>query len=823
MSTSPTALQQANAALRSHHYAEAIRWYALGMRDGDKDAHHGPLTHQLAHNLLLARKRHRRQRQANLQAGGKLQVVVTCWSLSENPAGRAYTLAGLYQDLAEHPEPPPAPGIECVSLIGSRFARRGRQLWAPLRELAQHGPIPIHSILIEDERAFMAQAIDLVSAHPADLVHLSKPRWPNILFGLLYQLLWDARVLVDLDDDELAFVQGEPLPDLASHSAEQVLEHWLQRYDGLPAWSNLPGRPWTELGMSLCHAFAGPCGGPLGGLSVANRALQQRHGGVIIRHARDPAQFQPSAARGQRARARWQIAPEQQVVLFLGTPRRHKGLLETAQALSSLGASLRPSLTSSLGEAAPELLFLIVGRFGDAEQPLRAALEAEQARGGFALRLLDDQPFAAIPDLLAAADIAIFLQDPDSAAARAQTPAKLSDALAMGLTVFAEPTPGLADLQEQGAFIPVSRATLAERLRAHLASRAASPSSTQPAPQSSPQPHPVFQRELSLQANRPRLQRLLAGARREPAADNAARLLERVSALPVLGPLPRALQQASPTQRQGVSVIILSLKGAALLDRLLTSFLATNRHQPVELIIVDHGALDDPEDQTAAVIARHQSPQATSPTPIWHLRRGRNHSFSASCNLAAALARYPHLLFLNNDIRYTADALPAALQRLQDPSIGAVGIRLDDDPERLPPGQTPSVQHLGIHFPWSHQRGYHHPRQIRHPSLADYLAQRPPVGQAQPAVTGAFLLCRARDFFQLGGFATEYDYGLEDIDFCLRLRRDLGLGCWCMTDIGLQHAESSTRRRDKKLTSTRITQNHEHFKATWHSNALIAC
>jgi hypothetical protein len=35
--------------------------------------------------------------------------------------------------------------------------------------------------LIEDERAFMAQAIDLVSAHPADLVHLVKPRWPNIL------------------------------------------------------------------------------------------------------------------------------------------------------------------------------------------------------------------------------------------------------------------------------------------------------------------------------------------------------------------------------------------------------------------------------------------------------------------------------------------------------------------------------------------------------------------------------------------------------------------------------------------------------------------
>ncbi len=265
--------------------------------DEDKDAQHGSITQQLAYNLLLARQRYRRQRQAQLQTSGKLQVVVTCWSLSENPAGRAYTLASLYQDLVDHPDQPDQP------------------------------------------------------------------------------------------DQQKNGVR--PLPDLATHSIEQLLEHWLQRYDGLPAWNNLPGRPWTELGMSLCHA-------------------------------RDPAQFRPSAERRQRARAQWRIAPEQQVVLFLGTPRRHKGLLETAQALSSLTASLsdaapslrapsprapgqppqRPSETASPpSQHRPNLLFLIAGSFPASEQPLRAALEAEQARGRLALRLLDDQPFAAIPEL----------------------------------------------------------------------------------------------------------------------------------------------------------------------------------------------------------------------------------------------------------------------------------------------------------------------------------------------------------------------------------------------------------------------------------------
>lgn len=329
------------------------------------------------------------------------------------------------------------------------------------------------------------------------------------------------------------------------------------------------------------------------------------------------------------------------------------------------------------------------------------------------------------------------------------------------------------------------------------------------------------------------------GARSRSGEHNSAPdLLERVGALPALGPLPRALYQAEPTHRNGVSVIILTLNGADLLERLLASFLATNSHQPVELIIVDHGVLDDPEDRTAAVIAHHQArqPQTSakplSQTPLWHLRRGRNHSFSDSCNLAAARARYPRLLFLNNDILYTADALPAALHRLQDPSIGAVGVRLDDDPSRLPPGQTPSVQHLGIEFVLNPQRGYHQPSQIRHPDARAYSAEQAKASQAntshpdanhcsatdgsrQPAVTGAFLLCRRDDFDRLSGFSTEYDYGLEDIDFCLRMRRDLNKASWCLTGLALQNAESTTRRRDKALTNARIQRNHQHFKALW--------
>jgi len=286
--------------------------------------------------------------------------------------------------------------------------------------------------------------------------------------------------------------------------------------------------------------------------------------------------------------------------------------------------------------------------------------------------------------------------------------------------------------------------------------------------------------------------------------------LQRLCASRLLGSLFCKLPWLPTTDRNGVSIIILTLNGAALLDRLLHAFFRTNTHRPVELIVVDHGVLGDPADPTPDIIARYQEYGE-----LCYIQRGANHSFSASCNLAAKWARYPNLLFLNNDIIYSADALPSALQKLDEPDIGIVGIRLDDDPDSLDPGQEPGVQHLGIEFPWSERRGYHHPRQIRHPNLKAYLAQEPSAGSLQPAVTGAFLFCRKCDFEELGGFSAEYDYGLEDIDFCLRMSRDLGKRSWCLTKLGLQHAESSTRKRDSALTNERVERNHRHFKQLW--------
>jgi hypothetical protein len=51
----------------------------------------------------------------------------------------------------------------------------------------QSTKIPIDSFLATPAN-FLNQALALVGAHPADVVHLSKPRGPNIFFGIFLQV-----------------------------------------------------------------------------------------------------------------------------------------------------------------------------------------------------------------------------------------------------------------------------------------------------------------------------------------------------------------------------------------------------------------------------------------------------------------------------------------------------------------------------------------------------------------------------------------------------------------------------------------------------------
>ena len=397
-----TPLAKGNEALRRGHYALAISHYAQVI------IKHPDLATSISANLTLARKKYNARRQSR----AKPRVAVCGWELSHNAAGRVYTLATLYETFAR------------VEIIGSLFSRFGEEIWEPIRDTA----IAKHTFVVRNENEFLHQAIHLVAAHPYDIVHLSKPRAPNLFFGILYKLLWDTKVLIDIDDEELAFIKEEtPIG----------IDEYIHQYGKLPDIGNLSSKAWTRLAVGLAKEFDG--------VTVSNAALQERYGGQIIRHARDEKLFNTSPELKKNSRKKYGIPQDIKVVLFFGTPREHKGLIETAQAIAALNR--------------PDVLFFIVGTFPDITLKQRL-LDVTDCH----FKFLPNQPVRKTPVILATADCCVFLQNTNSTVGQYQTPAKLTDALACGLPVLAPITPALADAYCKGAIQAVSPGTLVQKL-----------------------------------------------------------------------------------------------------------------------------------------------------------------------------------------------------------------------------------------------------------------------------------------------------------------------------------------------------------------------
>jgi glycosyltransferase involved in cell wall biosynthesis len=330
------------------------------------------------------------------------KAVVCGWELAHNAAGRAHTLAEIYREFAD------------VEIVGSILPQFGLQIWEPIRKSS----ISIDAFVAQPG-TFMLQAAQLVARHPAQVVHLSKPRGPNIIFGAMYKHLWGAKVFMDIDEEELVFVD-----------AEEPLEFdvYLQTHGKLPPDHQLAQAEWTRLAVGLCHEFDG--------ITVSNPALQAKYGGKVIGHARDPEQFANSPEFRQLSRQDHGITDNQKVVMFAGSPRPHKGLLQVAQALQSINN--------------PDILFVIAGSFGANYQSFKQELLGVQ---GVNYLFLENQPFAELPRILAMADCCVLMQDVNHPWSRYQIPAKLTDALAMKIPTLVSETPAVSELVAQGAVL----------------------------------------------------------------------------------------------------------------------------------------------------------------------------------------------------------------------------------------------------------------------------------------------------------------------------------------------------------------------------------
>ena len=169
--------------------------------------------------------------------------------------------------------------------------------------------------------------------------------------------------------------------------------------------------------------------------------------------------------------------------------------------------------------------------------------------------------------------------------------------------------------------------------------------------------------------------------------------------------------------------------------------------QKVEVVVVDNGSTDE----TPQVLASLR--EGWAGLHVHQLKE--NSGFSRACNTGAQLATCPYLLFLNNDTLPQPGWLSHLWQTLQLPGAGIVG------PKLLYPEDL-TINHCG--YVYNRGRRSFYPIYHRYPG--DFPgANRRRVFQA---LLGACVMLRRDLFLNVGGFS---DFGLEDVDLCLKIGR----------------------------------------------------
>ncbi|WP_404311774.1 glycosyltransferase [Agrococcus terreus] len=238
-----------------------------------------------------------------------------------------------------------------------------------------------------------------------------------------------------------------------------------------------------------------------------------------------------------------------------------------------------------------------------------------------------------------------------------------------------------------------------------------------------------------------------------------------------------------------LSVVLLTYNDAVMTAAAVRSVLddAAASGIDVEVQLIDNGSQLDVGQALLADVA-------ASPL-VRYFRLPRNLNFATGCNVGIVRASGEHVLLLNNDTVVRRGALAAMRAALQDDVIGVQPLLVYDDE---------TIQTAGTVFAAADSLPSHllvgHPKEDAL-ELGDV---------AFDAATAAALLMRTSDLRALRGFDAIFVNGMEDVDLCLRARRDLGGRFALMPSAVVTHLESKTPGR-----GARVDENRRIFLARW--------
>ena len=248
-----------------------------------------------------------------------------------------------------------------------------------------------------------------------------------------------------------------------------------------------------------------------------------------------------------------------------------------------------------------------------------------------------------------------------------------------------------------------------------------------------------------------------------------------------------------------ISIIIPNKDHVEDLKRCITSIIEKSTYDNYEIIVVENNS------ETREIFAYYEE-LANNPAVKIITYKG-DFNYSAINNLGVSEASGEYVLLLNNDIQIiTVNWMEELLMYAQRPDVGAVGAKL------YYPDKT--IQHAGVVIGLGAHRtaGHVHYRQKR--ENLGYMG-RLCYAQNMSAVTGACLLVKKALYEEAGGLDESFAVSLNDVDFCLKLRR-LGYLNVFTPFAEAYHYESASRGSDMTgEAAARYNDESARFREKW--------
>ena len=225
-----------------------------------------------------------------------------------------------------------------------------------------------------------------------------------------------------------------------------------------------------------------------------------------------------------------------------------------------------------------------------------------------------------------------------------------------------------------------------------------------------------------------------------------------------------------------ISVIIVSYNSTELLAECVLRVLEST--VGVQLIVSDNGSTDG---SLAAI-----EDIALNDNRVNVIRNGINHGFAVGNNLVLPLAVGAYVLFLNPDCLVEPTTLARVKEVLESNPCAAMAGCLIKNPD----GTVEAAS----------QRLIPTPGRLLYEWLLgapkSSFSMPPDVPEIRPveAISGAFMLVRRDVLDQIGGFDPNYFMHWEDLDLCLRVKRE-GYEILFVPDVEVVHVKGQSSRR----------------------------